>query len=121
MRRGNPILIQKQQKHPPMQLGRCTQGSFPLALGEFRCPPSPTSDLPAGNASVDVDDVCAAHVLAVSAPAAHGRYLLAERGADTADMAAILRRVLAVAVVLLCQQALLRVCGPAFTASICSM
>lgn len=46
---------------------------------------------PAGHATVDIDDVAAAHTLAMSIPEAHGRYLLAERGSDIPSWAAMLR------------------------------
>ncbi|KAL4450548.1 hypothetical protein ABPG77_000904 [Micractinium sp. CCAP 211/92] len=46
---------------------------------------------PTGHATVDIDDVAAAHTLAMSIPEAHGRYLLAERGSDIPSWAAMLR------------------------------
>ncbi|KAL4439712.1 hypothetical protein ABPG75_002713 [Micractinium tetrahymenae] len=46
---------------------------------------------PTGHATVDIDDVAAAHTLAMCIPEAHGRYLLAERGADIPTWAAMLR------------------------------
>lgn len=39
----------------------------------------------------DVDDVAAAHVLAISIPEAEGRYLLAECGTDLPSIARMLR------------------------------
>lgn len=41
--------------------------------------------------TVDLADVAAAHVAAMASPAAHGRYLLAERGVSGADVAAELK------------------------------
>lgn len=86
--------------HQKSQLARTTQLSNADAMGNpwpaCACAfaslcMSPRAHCPAGHATVDIDDVAAAHTLAISIPEAHGRYLLAERGSDIPTWAALLR------------------------------
>lgn len=54
-------------------------------------PPLPLPTNRPGLATVDVDDVAAAHTLALALPHARGRYLLCERAALITEVAAMLR------------------------------
>ena len=69
----------------------CLAGLVPVFHLVSAHPNVPPWSLPAGLTTVDLDDVAAAHVLAMVLPEARGRYLLCERGTLMSDIAAMLR------------------------------
>ena len=79
-----------QQDNPPPLLHPAAPCPVSLQTLVAPSPPCPLP-LPAGLTTVDLDDVAAAHVLAMVLPQAKGRYLLCERSTLMTEVAALLR------------------------------